>query len=281
MTVPITMRFARAAAPAGVLADVDINFGDYASITAMKAAPWYMATGYINTESATSGITLEAASGTPNSHAKVLSFNYAIGAQGNNCPGIGFRTPFGVTRRFAVEWYAKIPPECDSNGDGTGTADKKWGFINAGRVENQSGSDVYISYGRDENKVGNFGNMQYLDLRYNGGPDTIRIITTRALNSGDYARFRLMSVMGGGTNEGVFIGEFVDLVLAETQRIDQLNFTRAATSAVVGPPHFLLPNNRNRESFNAYSVLLERVRLWDCDNGVSSDPFGWRAELGF
>ena len=278
--VPAVLR-RTTAAPAPVTADVDINFGDYASITAMKAAPWYMPTGYINTESASSGITLAAASGTPNGHAKVLSLNYAIGAQGNNCPGIGFRTPFGVTRRFAVEIFARIPEECDSNGSGTGTADKKWCFINAGRVENIDGDDVYISYGRDENKVGNFGNMQFLDLRYNGGPDTLRITTTRVLNNGEYARYRLLSVMGGGTGEGVFIGEHVDLGLPETQRLDQLGFTRPATSAVVGPPHFLFPNNRNRESLTAYSIHLERVRLFDLDNGVSSDPFGWRAELGF
>jgi len=167
------------------------NFAGYQAFADIQKASWYQASDYTHE----SLISVDLNDGPPGGSGRSLRYDFPPGAGG---VGIDFKLP-SPTADLWTEIWAKFSPDFNSGGMcGGNNPDYKFVFWYLEPGE-----------GRNEIKVGNYGNMRNLDTRYFAGPDELRIQTPAPINSGQWHRYRIHNrIMQPRSN--VFSVEFWD-----------------------------------------------------------------------
>lgn len=226
----------------GVTNEATFNALSYIS----RENPYY--TGY----SATTGAEVRTDGG-PGGTTNYVRCHHPLGSDGNSSTGFRINLPSSQTE-FWAEFWVELSTNFDTAGTGANNADYKFVFV-----------ALQPSDGRNELKIGNYGNMKYLDSRYNAGPDTLRITTTDTIPTRAF-RVRYHNKVTGGSG-CISSVEFWDGVNSP-QVLEQTGFTLSYTSMT----YIKCGANRNKPSLTAQYVDWGLIKLY---LGTGNGDPGW------
>lgn len=224
------------------------DFSSYATTAALRAASWVYAPD--TTWGTASGISLDTTEGYGTSD-RCMKTSFAIGDAGQPGQTINMLLPTTTIAEYWSEFWVKVSTSFDSDGGGAGNPDYKFIFWGV--------SDPPV--GRNEIKIGNYGDMHNLDCRYNAGPDTLRITTTNVINSGVWHRYRAHNKVTGGSG-AIFSVEFWDGTNA-AQLLEQTGFSLSMTEL----SYIVLGANRNRTALVPMWIKWGKITLYNANPG--------------
>ena len=236
--------------PEGVLPWLNEDFSGFATTADLQAAQWLSASDYTKWGTA-SGMSLDTTEGYGGS-TRSMKASWAPGDPGW---GVQLDLPSSMATENWTEVWAKFSPSWTSQGGSGPNPDYKFLFWLLTPAS---------SMARNEIKIGEYGTLNRVSTRYEGGPDTVFIFAASNLNDNTWHRYRIHNRITPGSNNAVFNVEFWDGVHPpQLKRQEHLHLPASYTrlSAIY------LGANRNRPAATAMWLKWGQIVVYDQDPG--------------